>query len=118
MAKIFHIISKADWDLAQKKGIYEPESLQNEGFIHFSKTDQVKNVADHLYKGRSGMVLLRVDESKIMSKIVYEVPKEAPYSEIKFPHIYGPLHLDAVEAAIAFPCSTDGTFALPDNLLK
>lgn len=118
MAKIFHIISKADWEMAQKNGLYEPLSLQHEGFIHFSKTDQVKNVADHLYKGHTGMFLLRVDEGKVKSKIVYEVPKEAPYSEIKFPHVYGSLNLDAVEAVIAFPCSKDGTFDLPDNLLK
>ncbi len=117
MANIFHIISQEEWQLAQKKGVYSPESLSNEGFIHCSHTDQIVDVANSFYKGQRELLLLRIYEPNVSAEVMHEPPLEAPMSGLLFPHIYGELNLDAINKTFAFPVSEDGTFLLPEGLL-
>ena len=117
MGWIFHIITKEDWAKANSEGQYSPESLAVEGFIHMSKADQLTYVANNLYKGKEGLKLLKVWEEDIKEKIIHEPPKEAPQSGFMFPHIYGPLNLDAIKKVLEFEPEEDGSFKLPPNLL-
>ena len=90
---IFHITSHHDWNLAKQKGYYEAPSLKDEGFIHCSQAGQVAGVLQRYYKGRTDLVRLSVDTEKLTSPLQYEL---APSVNEEFPHIYGPLNLDAV----------------------
>ena len=90
---IYHVVSKKEWDAAQEKGVYEAASLASEGFIHASKNEQVKGVLERYYAGRSHLVLLHIKEKMVTSPVQYEM---APSVNELFPHIYGPLNLDAV----------------------
>lgn len=117
MANIFHIIPKEDWERAQKHGVYSPDSLNKEGFIHCSHTDQICDVANSLYKGRSDLLLLRIYEPDIKSEVKHEPPLEAPFSGMIYPHIYGDLNIDAVNKVFPFPVNSDGKFTLPSGLL-
>ena len=38
---IYHIATSADWGEGQASGLYQPESLHSEGFIHCSAREQV-----------------------------------------------------------------------------
>jgi uncharacterized protein (DUF952 family) len=118
MANIFHIIPKSDWEAAQKYGVYSPESLRKEGFIHCSHTDQIVQVANSLYHDRDDLLLLRIYEPDIKPEVKHEPPLEAPMSGLIFPHIYGDLNLDAVTKVFEFPCGDDGKFTLPGGLLN
>jgi len=62
--------------------------------------------ANALFLGRDDLVLLVIDPAKVGPAIKYE---GAPGSQ-QFPHIYGPLNLDAVVAVMALPRGRDGTF--------
>jgi uncharacterized protein (DUF952 family) len=68
------------------------------------------------------LVVLCIDESRLKASLKYEPPAPAPNENQNpdglFPHLYGPLNLDAVVRVIDFPCSADGTFALPSALAK
>ena len=110
---IFHIVSKEDWEEAKQKGSYHPSSLDNEGFIHFSKADQVLEVANNFYKGHKSLLILRVDSSKLLGELKIEPPLEAPFSGILYPHLYGDMNLDAVEGEVELPCLDNGEFELP-----
>ena len=90
---IYHVVHKADWQDAEQQGVYKAASLAVEGFIHTSKADQVSGVLDRYYKGQSGLLVLHIDEHKLTSPFTYEFA--ASVNE-EFPHIYGPLNLDAV----------------------
>lgn len=114
---IFHIVSKKEWENAKKKGQYEPASLTLEGFIHCSKTDQILTVANSFYKNQKDLLILRINIEKVKSEIKLEPPLEAPMSGLLFPHIYGALEVQAVEAEVDFPCKSDGTFELPSPLI-
>ncbi len=117
MANIFHIIPKSEWEMAKRHGKYSPESLNKEGFIHCSHTDQIVQVANSFYHDRDDLLLLRIFEPKVTAEVKHEPPLEAPLSGILFPHIYGDLNLDSVTKVIEFPCDENGKFTLPSGLL-
>lgn len=112
MAIIFHITSGADWRAAQDQGRYEAESLRTEGFIHCSDSAQVVPVANLLFRGRDDLVLLRIHADRVAAPLRYDTNEFGT-----FPHIYGPLNLDAVADVLPFPCADDGGFALPADAI-
>lgn len=113
MAMIYHITSRAAWEAAQGAGVYRTESLGSEGFIHCSRRDQVVAVADANFRGRTRLVLLAIDEARVAPEIRHE---DCYDSGQAFPHIYGPLELNAVTQVFDFPPDAKGRFALPDEV--
>jgi uncharacterized protein (DUF952 family) len=118
---ILHITSKADWLEAQKRGEYITPSLQTEGFIHCSTEKQVLHVANAFYGGRNDIVLLKIDEEKLISELKWEPPAGLPAPGIsesdKFPHIFGIINLSAVSAILDFETDpASGSFFLPPVL--
>jgi uncharacterized protein (DUF952 family) len=109
---ILHITSKQDWSDAQARGEYIAPSLATEGFIHFSTDKQAIHVANAFYRGHSDLVLLVVDESRLKPELKWEAPAGPPTDTISkadlFPHLYGPLNLDAVTSVLDFPPEADG----------
>lgn len=110
---ILHIVEKTKWEIALKNGIYDHPSLKAEGFIHCSTKEQVIDIANLLYKGLSGLLLLCIDEDKVNSKIVYE---DLYQLNKLYPHIYGPLNVDAIDTALDFEPETNGLFSLPTEI--
>lgn len=104
---ILHIAAAAAWDEAVLRGIYTADSLAAEGFIHCSDARQVVAVANRLFRGRTDLVLLRIDVSKLDAPVRYENLEGG--TEL-FPHIYGPLPTAAVAHAAPFPPAEDGAF--------
>jgi uncharacterized protein (DUF952 family) len=106
---ILHICQKDIWDAAQTAGQYEGDTLASQGFIHCSTLDQVIEVGNYLYKGKMSLVLLVINEKDVRQKIQYE---DAGNGKL-YPHIYGPLNIDAVTDVVDFIPQTDGSFTLP-----
>jgi glutathione S-transferase len=95
---IFHIATVDDWQAAQRSGDYRVStlgrSLAEEGFIHASRRDQVGGVRSAFYADPGlRLVLLEIDPSRLDVELRLEVP---PGADEAFPHVYGPLRLDAV----------------------
>jgi uncharacterized protein (DUF952 family) len=95
MPVIYHITTKNDWEAAQERGSYIAPSLATEGFIHCSEEQQVKGVLERYYKGKTNLVKLVIDTSELQPQLKYEL---APSVNQNFPHIYGPINLDAIVA--------------------
>jgi uncharacterized protein (DUF952 family) len=95
MAFIYHITTKEDWDAAKEKGFYTAPSLETEGFIHCSEEHQVNGVLDRYYRGKSNLLKLVINPQKLRSELKFEL---APSINENFPHVYGPINLDAVAA--------------------
>ena len=119
---IYHIAEREAWIEAKARGSYHPPSLASEGFIHCSRLDQVLSVANDFYRGRANLLLLCIDESKLAAELRWEAPARpqprstaASSREASFPHLYGPLNLEAVVGVYDFVESANG-FALPGAL--
>jgi len=89
---IFHIIQEQEWQLIKSKREYEPISLQNEGFIHFSYQKQLKSVAKRFYSGVPNLLVLKIS----VKKLSLPVKVEKVGDEGEFPHLYGKLNLDSI----------------------
>ncbi len=115
---IYHITSREDWQASQADGEYQTRFLEREGFIHASTREEIVETADLLFAGRDDLVLLCIDPSLLAAPLRREEPSGAVHRDGAglFPHIYGPLNLDAVTQVMDFPCNPDGTFELPAEL--
>jgi uncharacterized protein (DUF952 family) len=118
---ILHLASNDAWLASTETGDYRAESLSAEGFIHCSTASQIVAVANTFYHGQHGLVLLVIDPGKLEAELKWEPPAEPEPTHARegdlFPHIYGPLNLDAVTDVIPFEPDVDGAFSLPPSLL-
>jgi uncharacterized protein (DUF952 family) len=110
---ILHITTSEAWRQAVELGVYRAASLSSEGFIHCSRPEQVLRVANKIFYGQIGLVLLCIDPGRVAAPIRDE---NLEGGADQFPHIYGPLNLDAVCQVIHFVPGPDGRFELPREL--
>lgn len=110
MATIFHITKRAEWERAEREGIYRTPTLASEGFIHCSRSEQVIRIANTLFAGQTGLVLLEIDTRRVGAEIRHE---NCEGGQELFPHIYGDLDLGSVVRVSALEPGEDGRFAMP-----
>lgn len=90
---IFHITPKSDWQANEPGGIYQGESLKDVGFIHCCFHSQIDKVMKQWFAGIDNLLLVEIDPQKVNAEIRYE---NLDGGSENFPHIYGPINLDAV----------------------
>jgi uncharacterized protein (DUF952 family) len=95
MPIIYHVTATPEWQAAKEKGFYEHPSLIAEGFIHCSQEHQVAGVLERYFAGQTDLLQLTIDTDKLTSKFVFDW---SPSTADTFPHVYGPINLDAVVA--------------------
>jgi uncharacterized protein (DUF952 family) len=101
MTLIYHLALRAEWNEANSNGGPYRRStfgktLAEVGFIHCSFQEQVQQIADLLYAGRTDVVLLTIDTDGVDADVRVEGG---------FPHIYGELPISAVVSVEAWPGS-------------
>ncbi|WP_042696227.1 DUF952 domain-containing protein [Azospirillum sp. B506] len=109
--RIIHHMCRADeWDAARPAGRY-PGSSQDvqDGFIHFSTAAQVVESAAKHRAGQDGLLLLTVDAGRLGDALRWEPSRGGQL----FPHLYGPLPVDAVLRADPLPLGRDGRHVFP-----
>ena len=110
-ALIVHVAPREAWKAAVAEGSYAPSSLDSEGFIHCSTPWQVVRIANANFSGRDDLVLLVIDPTKVQAEVVFE-NCEGRFEP--FPHIYGPLPVDAVVSVLPLQWQTDrASFEFP-----
>jgi uncharacterized protein (DUF952 family) len=90
---------------AQHTGFLVRDDLIKEGFIHASPAEQLTRVANKYYKAVKALRCAVVAKRKVLAQVKYE-----PATAGVYPHIYGPLNMDAVELVVAIQPKADGTF--------
>lgn len=98
--EIYHLALASDWHAARAAGDYRVSTrgrtLDQEGFVHCSHADQWEGVRAAFYADLTEpLLLLTIDTDRLTSPVVEE---EVPDSDRPFPHVYGPIDLDAVVA--------------------
>ena len=98
MPIIYHVTTATEWNAAKEKGYYEAPSLKEEGFIHCSQEHQVAGVLERYFSDKTGLIKLVIDTDKLTSRFVFDW---SPSTKDTFPHVYGPINMEAVTAIIA-----------------
>ena len=98
--RFFHLTEPSLWQQAKADGTYawstRGATLDEVGYLHCSYAHQVEAVAGYVYGDLDGdLVLLEIDSARVPAEIRVEQVDGAPE---EFPHIYGPLPVDAVVA--------------------
>ena len=96
MSSVVHVAEPAAWEAARTAGLYRVDSLADEGFIHFSRWDQLADTARRHYAGVPDLVVLVVDPSGLPFRI-----------ENGFPHLYAELPLSAVIEVMALEAALE-----------
>ena len=104
-AMIHHLASRADWD-ARDPVWYRPATLDEDGFVHCSFSEQVVATADRHLAGRRDLVLLTIDPARCTSPVVVEDTS----GNGAFPHVHGPVDVHAIVHVTPFPPDADGGF--------
>ncbi len=102
---IVHLCPQPEWEQAQKAGEFRDASLEQSGFIHCSRPDQIFKVANHYYRGVQDALLLWIDPGRLKAEIRWEQSD----GDV-FPHVYGPINLDAVVEVRPIVPDSDGIF--------
>jgi len=106
---IFHFTDTETWRAHKNSGEYSPEVLEQKGFIPCSTGYQINDTANRCFAGRAHLLLLIIDTNRVKPTIKYEENTDTGQS---FPHIYGPLNLDAVLDKITLEPDESGAFDL------
>jgi uncharacterized protein (DUF952 family) len=91
---LLHVTTPAEWDAARATGQVTPPSLEAEGFVHCSTRAQLAGTLARHFRGAGPLRVLVLDPDRLAAELRWEEsrPGEA------FPHLYGPLPVDAVVA--------------------
>ncbi|MEY9782496.1 DUF952 domain-containing protein [Sinorhizobium fredii] len=110
-ATIYKIVPALLWQEARRAGQFAgaPVDLAD-GFIHFSTDDQVAETAARHFEGQTDLLLVAVDADALGDKLAYEPSRGGAL----FPHLYGPLTLDAVLWEKPLPLGADGKHIFPE----
>jgi uncharacterized protein (DUF952 family) len=91
--KIYHIVNPQDWEEGTEAGKYRTSTLEKDGFIHCCKEDQIGFVVNNWFSGQTELFLITIEADKLETPLIFE---NSETGEEAFPHIYGPINLDAV----------------------
>ena len=75
--------------------------------MHCAFEEQVSGVANSFFRGVAKLIVLRIAIDRLNVEVRYE---DLQGGHEPFPHVYGPLNLDAVVATMPLRAGTDGTF--------
>jgi uncharacterized protein (DUF952 family) len=110
---IYHMLPASVWQRQAATEPYQGDTLATEGFIHCTgEAKRLVQVANRFYRAMpDDFVILCIDPTRVHAEIKWE-----PVDEAHFPHIYGPLNVDAVVHVVQFLRDAGGQFVLPEAL--
>lgn len=105
---IYHLATEKDWEAAMSRGTYKIPSLASEGFIHCSTREQLMESARLHFAEHQRLVVLHIVEKRVKELLKWEPSREGAL----FPHIYGPIPVEAIEDLEILVRNADGAWEL------
>ena len=108
---VYKICTKSEWKEIKDKGqlIGFKKDLED-GYIHFSGEDQVRETLKKFYSNQKDLILLKVETLKL-EYLLWEQASDGNM----FPHLYSSLDISNVVDEFEIILSDDGSHVLPDN---
>jgi len=110
---IYKVADEEVWRAAEPAGTYLGSADDaRDGFIHLSTAAQLPGTLSKHFAGQHGLVLIAVDAPALGDKLAWEPSRGGDL----FPHLYGPLPVEAVLWTQPLRLGADGTHVLPPDL--
>jgi len=121
---IYHLVWESDFRSRVEAGLYRPDSLSREGFVHCSLEEAVLPVAQDYYPpdplDEKRLLLLELDPEAITAEIRLEAPAPLVEGELAhlaaaelFPHVYGALETRAIQRVAVLSADAQGAYQWP-----
>jgi uncharacterized protein (DUF952 family) len=111
---IYKVMSRAALAEAKANGCFEGSADdRRDGFIHFSSADQLEATLVKHFAGQNDLVVVAVDSESLGERLHWEPSRGGAL----FPHLYGPLELEALVWDEALELGADGRHRLPARVL-
>jgi uncharacterized protein (DUF952 family) len=111
---VYKVLSRADFAKAKAKGHFDGSAADTrDGFIHFSSAEQLEGTLAKHFAGQKDLVLLAIDSESLGERLQWEPSRGGAL----FPHLYGPLKLEAVRWEEPLALGDDGRHRLPMRVL-
>ena len=108
---IYKIVPRTLWQQAQESGIFSGAPVDlNDGYIHFSTREQVRETAAKHFAGQADLLLVAIDGDLLGQALKYEVSRGGAL----FPHLYARLPLDTVLWVKPLPLDENGQHLFPE----
>ena len=117
--RVLHLADRAAWASAQATGQYSGSargrSLAEVGYVHASTSAQLPAVMAAVYDGvpADDLVLLVVDLPAVAARAIEVRWENLDGGTEPYPHLYGPIPVDSVVAALPL-APDDDALVLPD----
>jgi len=112
---IYKIAARGAWQQAERARRYEGSADDlRDGFIHFSAAEQLAGTLAKHFAGQEGLVLVAVNADALGDQLKWEPSRGRDL----FPHLYGPLALDAVIGVVDLPLDAQGGHDVAGALQK
>ena len=106
----FKVLTDAEMKALEADGSFAGAPVDvADGYIHLSTARQLTETVDKHFAGQDGLWVAEVDLEALGNAVRWEESRGGDL----FPHIYGPLPLDAVVAYSPLERDADGTVKLP-----
>jgi uncharacterized protein (DUF952 family) len=120
---IYHLVTETEFRAQVEGDTYLPARFEQDGFVHCTAEPQTLLAVanDYFYAVEEPVLVLVIETAKVAAEVRFEPP--APVAgggtshleqAVLFPHIYGPLRMDAV-TAIGVLRRSDGEYLWPSD---
>ena len=107
---LYKVLSADLWQQAEAEGEFRGAGIDlQDGFIHLSAPDQVKETVAKHFAGQGELVLVTVDGDRLGDSLKWEASRGGAL----FPHVYGVISMEAVQCVEPLPLNADSVHEFP-----
>ena len=108
---IYKILTKSEFESLKNNNYFEGTKKDiDDGFIHFSKKDQLIGTLNKFYKNQKNLMLLKISSSNL-DNLKWENTNDGQI----FPHLYSKLNTQNILVEYQIKDDLDGKFILPTD---
>lgn len=104
---LFTLIRKEDWKAFSESGIFEPDSLEEQGYIQCFLGSQIQEAANSFFSKENDLLLIVIDPLRLQVPIKHEKEGDQTY-----PNVYGSFSIDAIIDRIVLRKGKKGDFSV------
>jgi uncharacterized protein (DUF952 family) len=105
LRRIYKLLDAESWTEALAAGVFEGSAVDaKDGFIHFSDAAQAQETARLYFNSHANLLLLTIDADQLGAALKWEPSRGGAL----FPHLYGPLPIEAVIETRSLDLDADG----------
>jgi uncharacterized protein (DUF952 family) len=105
---IYLLMGTQDHEAATQAGTWDPPSRATDGFIHASPAGSLTRVANKHYRQFDEVRVVWLRQEGLRSEVLWEPASDGGL----YPHVYGPINMDAAERVTPARKGADGNYEI------